>query len=163
MTDGYRDDPRDLFLELTLDAPRALVWRCWTEPDLLTRWFTPAPWTTHDVDIDPCSGGRMNVVMRSPDGEEHRHAGLYLDVVPGERLVFTDAYAEGWLPAEHPFMTAIVTLADAGDGATAYTARVRHWTTEDRDKHVEMGFKDGWTAAARQLEELARSLQAVAQ
>lgn len=152
------DDPRDLILELTLDAPRANIWRCWTEPALFTQWFTPKPWSTASADLDPRTGGRMNVTMRSPDGEDMPNTGIFLEVVPNERIVTTDAYSEGWLPSEKPFMTTIITLKDAGEGTTAYRAVARHWAEADKKSHEAMGFKDGWTAAARQLEALAKSL-----
>ena len=152
------DDPRDLQLALTLDAPRDKVWRCWTEPDLLTRWFAPKPWSTAAADLDPRPGGRMNVTMRSPEGEEVPNTGVYLEIVPKERLVTTDTYCEGWLPSEQPFMTSIIPLADVGHGKTAYRAVVRHWRAQDREVHEKMGFQNGWIAAARQLEALAKTL-----
>ncbi|HQV12746.1 MAG TPA: SRPBCC family protein [Nitrospira sp.] len=152
------DDSRELKLELTLDAPRAKIWRCWTESDLLKQWFTPKPWSTVYADLDVRPGGRMNVTMRSPEGEEIPSTGVYLEIVPRERLVTTDAYSAGWLPSEKPFMTSIITLADAGPEKTAYRAVVRHWRTQDREVHEKMGFHDGWTAAARQLEALAKTL-----
>lgn len=153
------DDSRELKLELTLDAPRAKIWRCWTESDLLKQWFT-AETLEHGpyADLDVRPGGRMNVTMRSPEGEEIPSTGVYLEIVPRERLVTTDAYSAGWLPSEKPFMTSIITLADAGPEKTAYRAVVRHWRTQDREVHEKMGFHDGWTAAARQLEALAKTL-----
>lgn len=152
------NDSRELTLNLTLDAPRDKVWRCWTEAELLMQWFAPKPWSTVSADIDLRPGGRMNVVMRSPTGEDVPTTGVYLEIVPPERLVTTDAYTEGWLPSQNPFMTSVVTFADAAHGQTAYRAVVRHWRTEDRKTHEDMGFHDGWTAAARQLEALARTL-----
>ena len=151
-------ESRELRLELTLDAPRANVWRCWTEPGLLTQWFTPRPWTTPSADLDVRAGGRMNTVMRSPDGDDMDNRGVFLEVVPDERLVFTDAFSEGWQPSGKPFMLAIVELADAPGGGTAYTAIARHWNAEDCEEHARMGFHEGWTAAARQLETVAKSL-----
>ncbi len=158
MTGMPAEDPRDLHLTRDLDAPRANVWRCWTEPELMKRWFTPVPWSTTHAEIDLRPGGSNLVVMRGPDGEEQTHRGVYLEVVPGERLVMTDAFRSAWEPSERPFMTAIVTLADAGQGRTRYTARVRHWTLEDRQAHESMGFHAGWGKAAEQLEAVARSL-----
>ena len=152
------DDPRDLVLSLTLEAPRPAIWRCWTEADLITRWFTPEPWRTAAADLDVRPGGRMNIIMRSPEGEEMPSEGVFLEVLPGRRLVFTDAFSEGWQPSEKPFMTAIIELADDKAGRTAYQARARHWTTADRDAHEQMQFLDGWTRAARQLEALAQTL-----
>ena len=69
-------DPNlDLVLERTVDVPPQLVWRAWTEPALVTQWFTPAPWTTVDCEIDLRTGGLFRTVMRSPRGtgsREHR-------------------------------------------------------------------------------------------
>lgn len=157
-TDTETDDVRDLLFRRDLDAPRDKVWRCWTEPELMMRWFTPSPWTTVHAEVDLRPGGASVVVMRGPDGDEHVHRGLYLEVVPGERLVFTDAFRSAWEPSEKPFMTGIVTLADAGPGRTRYTARVRHWTMADREAHEAMGFHAGWGKAAEQLETTARSI-----
>ncbi len=161
MTDSIGGaDPRDLTLRLTIAAPRHLVWRCWTEGPLLEQWFTPAPWTTPKAIVDARTGGKSLIVMRSPDGTEVENHGIYLEVVPEERLVFTDAYrdSETWTPGDKPFLTAVITFADDGAGRTIYDARVRHWTLEDRKTHAEMGFEPGWTAAARQLEALAKTL-----
>ncbi len=98
--------------------------------------------------------------MRGPTGEEHVHRGLYLDVVPTERLVFTDAFVSAWEPSTEAFMVGTVTMADAGDGRTLYTAAVRHWSAEARARHEAMGFYEGWGKATDQLEELARKIDA---
>lgn len=152
------DASRELTLELILDAPRAKVWRCWSEPDLLKQWFCPKPWSVSHVEMDQRPGGASLIVMRGPNGEEMPNRGVYLDVAPGERLVFTDAYESAWRPSQKPFMTGVITFEDAGAGKTKYTARVLHWSIADREHHEKMGFHEGWGAAARQLEELARSL-----
>lgn len=141
-----------------IDAPRATVYRCWTEPELMKQWFTPRPYTTPVVETDVRPGGSSFVLMRSPEGHEIPNHGVYLDVVPNERLVFTDAYTAAWVPSGKPFMTAILTFEDAGPGQTKYTATVRHWTAEDRDTHEKMGFFDGWGKATDQLEALARTI-----
>jgi uncharacterized protein YndB with AHSA1/START domain len=150
-------DDRTLVLDRPLDAPRAALWRCWAEPALLTRWFAPAPWSTASAEIDLRPGGASLVVMRSPEGEEFPNRGVYLAVEPGRRLVFTDAFTEAWLPSEKPFFVAEVTFEDEGSG-TRYRAVARHWTAEAREEHEKMGFHEGWSAAADQLEALARTL-----
>ena len=95
--------------------------------------------------------------MRSPEGEDFPNAGVYLEVVPERRLVFTDAYTEGWRPSEKPFFTAVIDLADEA-GGTRYTATARHWTDAARAEHEKMGFHEGWGQCADQLEALARTL-----
>lgn len=152
------NDPRDLKLELTLDAPREKVWRCWTEAELLKQWFAPKPYTTPRAELDVRVGGKTFVVIRSPDGEEMENPGVYLEVEQGSWLVFTDAYTDAWTPSKKPFLTIVITFDDAPQGGTHYVARVRHWSVEDRDAHEKMGFLDGWTQCARQLESLARTL-----
>jgi Uncharacterized conserved protein len=150
--------PRELVLARLIDAPRAAVYRCWTEADLLTRWFVPAPWSVARAEIDVRPGGSSLVVMRSPEGEEFPNPGVYLEVVPGEKLVMTDAYTAAWEPSAKPFMTAIVTFENAEGGGTRYVARALHWSEDDRKTHEDMGFHTGWGQVADQLEALARSL-----
>lgn len=147
-----------LGLERTIAAPRETVWRCWTEPDLFRRWFVPAPWTVPEADLDVRPGGRFNCVMAGPDGERIETIGCYLDVAPLEGLVFTDAYAEGFMPQPHSFMTGVVALADAGERETRMVWTARHATSEDVAKHLEMGFEQGWPASAAQLDALARDV-----
>lgn len=141
---------RELVLTRLIDAPRAAVFRAWTDPDLLKRWFAPRPYTTPVAELDVRPGGASLVVMRSPDGREMPNRGVYLDVVENERLVFTDAYTQAWEPSQKPFMTVILTFEDEG-GRTRYTARVRHWTAADREAHEAMGFHEGWGRCADQL------------
>lgn len=147
----------DLILDRLLAAPRLAVWRCWTEPDLLCQWFCPKPWFVSEARIDLHPGGEMFTVMNGPAGERFENLGVVLDMVPGERLVTTDAFVPGWRPSGRAFMVAEVTLRDEGDG-TRYIATARHWTPEARAEHEAMGFHPGWNAAADQLEALARSL-----
>ncbi len=146
-----------LSIERVIGAPRASVWRCWTEPQLLAEWFCPKPWRVADVDLDPRAGGRMNLTMAGPDGERIENVGSFLEVVPERRLVFTDAFAEGFRPRPEPFMTGVVELAEEGEG-TRMIWSARHATAEARERHLAMGFEAGWNAAADQLDALARRL-----
>ncbi len=148
---------RDLVLTRLIDAPREKLYRAWTEPELLKQWFAPLPWTTPHVELDVRPGGASKVVMRSPDGNDMPCPGVYLDVVPNQRLVFTDAYTVAWQPSQKPFMTVILTFEDEG-GKTRYTARVRHWTVADREAHEKMGFHQGWGQCADQLAALVAKL-----
>ncbi|HSH45509.1 MAG TPA: SRPBCC domain-containing protein, partial [Longimicrobiales bacterium] len=76
--------------------------------------------------------------------------GCFLDVVPRERIVFTDALTAGWRPAANGFVTAVMTFRDHPDG-TEYVARAMHKDPADRERHVELGFYDGWTTVIEQL------------
>jgi uncharacterized protein YndB with AHSA1/START domain len=144
---------RELVLTRLINAPREKVYRAWTDPELLKQWFAPKPYTTPVVEIDVRPGGSAYFVMRGPDGKDLPNRGVYLEVVPNEKLVSTDAYVKAWEPSEKPFMTLILTFEGEG-GKTRYTARVRHWTVADREAHEKMGFHEGWGLCADQLEAL---------
>lgn len=149
-THADTDADRDLVLTRLIAAPRAALFKAWTDPELLKRWFAPLPYTTPVAELDVRPGGANRIVMRDPDGNDHPNRGVYLEVVENERLVVTDAYTEAWVPSEKPFMTLILTFADEGEG-TRYTARVRHWTVADREAHAAMGFHEGWGRCTDQL------------
>jgi len=148
---------RELVLQRIFDAPPEKVYRAWTEPELLKQWFAPLPWTTPHAELDIRPGGTNLTVMRSPEGVDYPNSGVYLEVIPNERLVFTDAYTQAWIPSQEPFMTVIVTFEDLGE-KTRYTARVLHWTVESRKRHEEMGFYQGWGQCANQLAELLKKI-----
>ena len=148
---------RELMLTRLIDAPPAAVYRAWTDPALIVRWFTPAPWTTVRAEVDVRPGGSSLIVMRSPDGVEHPNHGVYLEVVPDRLLVITDAYTSAWVPSGKAFTTMILSFDDEG-GKTRYTARVRHWTDADLEAHRAMGFDDGWGKATDQLEAVVKTL-----
>ena len=160
MTDPLptQDTDRDLVLTRVLNAPREKVYRCWTDPDLIKLWFAPKPWTTTRAQVDLRPGGGNNVTMADENGAEYPSAGQYLEVVPNEKLVFTDAYTGDWKPSDKPFFTAILLFEDAGPGRTKYTAIARHWSAEDAESHRKMGFHEGWGLCAAQLEAAAAGL-----
>jgi uncharacterized protein YndB with AHSA1/START domain len=147
----------ELAIALTLEASADKLFRCYTDPKLLQKWFAPEPWSIRSVDIDPRAGGRMNFVMASPDGQEYPNSGIYLEVVPNRKIVTTDAVTPDFRPSG-PFMIAEVTFEELGNGTTRYRAVARHWTEEARNQHEQMGFEAGWTQTARQLEALARTI-----
>jgi len=150
-------DDRELVLTRLIDAPREKLYRAWTEPELLKQWFAPLPYTTSHAELDVRPGGSNLIVMKGPDGQEMPNRGVYLEVVPNERIVFTNAYTNAWEPSEKPFSTVILTFENES-GKTRYTARVRHWTSADRETHEKMGFHRGWGQCADQLEALVSKI-----
>jgi uncharacterized protein YndB with AHSA1/START domain len=151
-------DPRlDLVLQRTVDVPPELVWEAWTKAEHLRQWFAPRPWTVTECEIDLRPGGMFRFVMRSPEGEEFPNMGCYLEVTPRERLVWTDALLPGYRPSPEPFFTAIVTIEPTSEG-TRYTAVAVHRDEENRKKHEEMGFHEGWGQVLDQMVEYAKSL-----
>jgi uncharacterized protein YndB with AHSA1/START domain len=152
------EDPRELAIARRMAAPAMALYRCWTDPALIPRWFAPAPLTTEVKVMDVRPGGVSRLTMRSPDGQEFPGDGVYLAVEPGKRIVFTDAYTEGWKPTENPMFTGEITFEDLGDGECLYVARARHWTPEACEQHKQMGFHEGWGLCAEQLEAVAKTL-----
>jgi uncharacterized protein YndB with AHSA1/START domain len=167
VTTPFAVDPAlDLVLERVVDVPPELVWKAWTTPEHLKRWFTPAPWTTIDCEIDLRPGGTFRTVMRSPEGQEFPNTGCYLEVSENRRLVWTNTLEAGYRPSPtfgDPAtcgaiaFTAVISLEPHGKG-TKYTALAIHGLREGRDKHAAMGFHDGWGKALDQLVAVARSL-----
>ena len=159
-TATQRFDPAlDLVLERNIDVPRDLVWAVWTTPEHLRQWFAPRPWTVADCQIDLRPGGRFRTVMRSPEGEEFPGDGCILEVVPRERLVWTDALLPGYRPAPEPFFTAVIELRDSGAGGTRYTATAIHRDPEGRARHEAMGFLEGWGTVLDQLVEHVHTMR----
>lgn len=160
----------DLVLERTLNAPRDLVWKAWTDAEHLKRWFAPKPYEIAEMELDLRPGGIFRLRMTGPDGFDtgHGNPGCVLEVVEGEKLVWTSALAPEYRPAEmgegcESFpMTAVITFADAGNGKTLYRAVALHRNAADRETHEQMGFEEGWGKCAEQLEELAQGLAAEA-
>jgi uncharacterized protein YndB with AHSA1/START domain len=151
------DPTLDLVLERDIAAPRALVYSCWTTPEHLMQWFVPKPNKVTACHLDVRVGGACNTTF-DVGGTIMENNGVYLEVIPNEKLVFTDTYTVGWKPAPEPFMTAIVTFEDAGPGHTRYRAVARHRSAETAKQHADMGFQDGWGTVATQLEAYAQSL-----
>lgn len=147
----------ELVLDRLLDAPREKLYRCWTDPELMKPWFCPQPWSVSHVEIDVRPGGSNLIVMNGPNGEVVPNRGVYLEVVPNEKLVFTDAFTSAWAPSEKPFMVAELTFSDE-DGKTRYRAVARHWSEEDMKTHQQMGFEEGWGIVATQLEAFAKTI-----
>jgi uncharacterized protein YndB with AHSA1/START domain len=157
----HKPEPRlDLLLERIVDVAPERVWAAWTTPEHLKCWFTPAPWQTVDCEIDLRPGGIFRTVMRSPEGQDFPHEGCYLEIIPNEHLVWTNALAPGFRPAtptatELPecgalVFTAVISLEPHGKG-TKYTALLMHNDEAPRKKHLDMGFHDGWGTALDQL------------
>lgn len=156
------DPALDLVLERTIKAPRALIWECWTTPEHLVHWFVPKPHRVTACELDVRVGGKCNTTFEV-DGALMHNNGVYLEVIPGEKLVFTDTYTEGWKPAPEPFMTAILLFQDAEDGHTRYTAIARHRNTDTAEQHRQMGFHEGWGIVVTQLEAYAQGLLTAAE
>ena len=145
---------RELVLIRETHVPREKLFAGWTNPDLYPQWFCPKPWFVSDVKLDVRAGGSSEMMMNGPNGEKFPHKGVFLEIVPNEKLVFTDAFFDGWEPNANLMFVAIITFEPLPNGGTRYTVHARHWTVEACEKHAAMGFKEGWSIAFDQLVKL---------
>ncbi|MBL9071995.1 MAG: SRPBCC domain-containing protein [Sphingopyxis sp.] len=151
------DSPRELSVTTLIDATPEKVWQVMTER--MAEWWCPKPWTVTLDEIDLRSGGRCAMTMHGPEGETMPTDGLFLEVVPGQRFVTTDAVvrgADGRLAAADAFMIGGWEIAPEGDG-TRFTGWARHWTDAAQKQHEDMGFTPGWGAVAEQLKALCEA------
>lgn len=147
----------DLVLERILDVSPEQVWKAWTTPEQLVKWFTPAPWKTVECEIDLRPGGAFCTVMQSPEGESFPVAGCYLELIENRKLVWTNAVAPGFRPSKAAdlaagdlMLTGVILMEPQGAG-TKYTAIAMHADAATCQRHESMGFHQGWGAALDQL------------
>jgi len=154
----------ELLIERTFDAPRERLWKAWTDPELMKRWWGPAVFTAPVINIDLRVGGKYHYCMRSPDGKDYWSTGIYNEIVPNERLVVTDSFADekgnvvpgsyygmpGDLPLE---MHVTVTFEEQG-GRTRMT--LKHSGFPD-GPHQDMA-RQGWNES---FDKLGRSLKPI--
>jgi uncharacterized protein YndB with AHSA1/START domain len=143
---------RELTMRRTFDAPRALVFRAWTEPQHLAQWSCPRGFTMIENRGELRVGGSFFAWMRSPQGEDHRMRGVYREIVAPERLVFTHAWLDA-RGAPGPETLVTVTLAER-NGRTEMTFHQGIFeSVASRDGHEQ-----GWTSCFELLAELLATL-----
>lgn len=143
-----------LLITRELDAPPHLVYRAWTTPELIGRWWTAGHGEAAVTEVDLRVGGAWRYVLVTPDGFEVGFHGVYREIVPGERIVNTEVY-EGMPEGEAVVTT---TFAGLGEGRTLLTSLVEHSCREHRDAHIASGMESGMQTALDLLEEIAISL-----
>ncbi len=158
MTNNIKLNPKlDLVFERTTSLSPEQIWQGWTHPPTLMKWFCPRPWKVIDCKMDLYPGGQFYSVMQSPEGQGFPNHGVYLEVVENKKLIWTNSMIEGYrpvhcLPGEFHFTaTLLISKLDKG---THYKAIVAHADEDGYDKHVKMGFQEGWGKAFEQLEEV---------
>ncbi|HEY3733941.1 MAG TPA: SRPBCC family protein [Streptosporangiaceae bacterium] len=148
--------PTDTQIQITreFNAPRHLVYRAWTTPELIKRWWAGDHGEVTSIEVDLRVGGTWRYVMTANGGFEVAFHGEYREVVPDERIVSTEIY-EGAPDAQ---AVSTVTFADAGERTTV-TILVQHTSQEHRDAHLNSGMEGGLQEALDDLEEVAVSLR----
>ena len=139
------------------DAPKHLVWKAWTTPELVRRWWHANRGDMTVCEIDLRVGGGWRYAMVADGGLEVGFHGEFREIVPNERLVSTEVY-EGIPDAEEHAAVDILALTEV-NGRTVLTVLVEHPTKEGRDAHINSGMEDGMQDAMDLLETVASSLR----
>jgi uncharacterized protein YndB with AHSA1/START domain len=148
-----RLEERVLVLTRIFDAPRELVWKAWTQPERLARWFGPRGFTSTVLEADFRPGGEYRFHMRSPEGDDHWQRGTYREIVPPERLVSTFVWTDAEGKATRPETLLTVSLAEHGQKTMLTLHQAVFESVTARDLHGE-----GWTSSLDRLAEyLARA------
>ena len=147
---------RQILITREFDAPRELVWKAWTTPALVRRWWHANRGEMTVCEIDLRVGGSWRYAMVTPDGFEVGFHGEYREIDPFDRLVSTEAY-EGIPDPDANAAVDTLTLTEIGD-RTLMTVLVEHPTKEGRDAHIESGMEEGMQDAFDLAEEVAVSL-----
>jgi uncharacterized protein YndB with AHSA1/START domain len=147
----------NLIFERTTKLTPEQIWLGWTDPTTLMKWFCPRPWKVTDCHLDLKAGGEFYTLMQSPEGQTFPNNGCFLEVIPNQKLVWTNMMTAGFVPVETEQMgfafSVTLTLTKVGN-ETFYKAVVAHANEAGKKQHEQMGFQEGWGAAFNQLIEL---------
>jgi uncharacterized protein YndB with AHSA1/START domain len=139
---------RELVITRVIDAPRILVFRAWTQPEHVVRWWGPHGFTATHCEMDVRVGGAYRVCMRSTDGTEYCKRGVYREIVEPERVVFTFRWENpGNGMPQHELLTT-VTFAEQGTQTRLMLRQTLFETAEQRDSH-----RTGWVSTLQRLAE----------
>jgi uncharacterized protein YndB with AHSA1/START domain len=138
---------RELVVTRIIDAPRDLVFKAWTEPEQVARWWGPHGFVTTHCDMDIRPGGAFRCCMRSPGGTDHWKRGVYREIVEPQRIVFTFAWEDTDGNSGHELLTT-VTFEDLGAQTRLTLHQATFETVERRDDH-----RGGWTSCFERFAE----------
>lgn len=146
-TAAREDAGRTLVISRVFDAPRALVFKAFSQPEHVARWFGPEDHTVASCEMDFRVGGAYFFVLRAPAGKAHRLKGVYREIAPPERLAFTWAWvdAEGTCSSQETLVE--LSFAEEGDKTRLTLHQALFETTDARDAHSQ-----GWTSTLNSLE-----------
>jgi len=125
----------EVIVTRVFDAPRALVFKVWTQPEHLKRWWGPHSFTVHVCEMEPRVGGAWHIRMKSPQGVEDRQRGVIREFVEPERLVFTYAFEDAGGQRGHETIVT-VTFADAGNQTEVTIHQGIFESVKMRDEHI---------------------------
>jgi uncharacterized protein YndB with AHSA1/START domain len=141
---------RNIVIERIVDAPPALVFRCWTDPKHMARWWGPQSFTNPVCELDVRIGGTWRIVMRGPEGTEYPCHGVYQEIVPAQRLVFTNIATDA---AGKPVLDGLTTVTFAEEnGRTRMTVATSATALVEYARGYLEGMEMGWTQSLERLD-----------
>jgi uncharacterized protein YndB with AHSA1/START domain len=143
---------RTMTLTRVFDAPGELVWRAWTDPKHLAQWFGPKQFTSSVPQLDVRIGGALRIVMRGPDGNDYPMKGTFLEVVPSERLVFSNIAVDK--DGNHLLEGETTVTLSEQDGETKLTLRTYAKGLVPIAPQMLAGMEAGWSQSFEKLQEL---------
>ena len=148
---------RQLIVERVFDAPRALVWKAWTEPERIARWWGPQGWDTTNYTMDVKPGGVWHYCMRGPDGTESWGKAVYRDIVPPERLVYYDVFSDAAGGTNEEMFGMLITIEFTEIGQkTQVTSITEFASVEQLEAILAMGVVEGVSQTWDRLDEYLR-------
>ncbi|TGN09705.1 SRPBCC domain-containing protein [Leptospira ilyithenensis] len=155
---------RELVISRIFDAPRELIYRIWTDPKHVVKWWGPKDFTNPVCEMDLQVGGKYKFVMRSPEGIDYPVVGVYLEIVKNEKIVCTDVvedHPQEWMDQlkkdigeskDSPDSVVTVLFEDFETNKTKLTIQTRFKSNGVRDAFHNMGMADGWTESLDRFE-----------
>ena len=150
------DTERELTLTRTYDAPRALVYKAWTDPKLMAQWWGPKMFTNPVCEVDARPGGKLRIVMRGPDGNDYPMRGVFQEVVAPEKLSFTNFAVDA---EDKPVIEGFTTVLFTEEGKkTKLTVITRGKAVQPIAVQYLQGMEQGWSMSLEKLAELLPGL-----
>lgn len=150
------DAEREITLTRVYDAPRALVFKAWTDPELVAKWWGPKMFTNPVCEVDARVGGKLRIVMRAPDGNDYPMRGEYREVVVPEKLSFTNIAVDG---KDQPIIEGFTTVLFTEEGGkTRVTVHTRGTAKVDYARDYLQGMEQGWSMSLEKLAALLPQL-----
>jgi len=160
---GTDQDNQELVISRIFNAPRSRVWRAWTDPDFVMRWWGPKVFTSPECKIDLQVGGKYIFVMRSPEGRDYYSTGRYLTIEPLNKLIFTDSFADekgNVVPATYygmdgniPLELLVTVLFEDQDGKTKMTMRHEGFPEAEIREQAKIGWSESFDKLSESLME----------
>ena len=161
MNQSDTQQAQELVFERVLDAPRERVWQAWTDPEHIKQWWGPKDFTAPSIESDFREGGKYLWAMKSPEGQEYWSTGTFHEIVPMERLVVTDSFADEkgnvvppshyGMEGDHPMEGRVTVTFEELDGKTKLTVRYAGMAPSETRDMAEQGWNET-------LDKLAASL-----